>query len=610
MKNTSMWCRILFMELALLLVVGMIIPVNAINVSVAEVGGVSYDSLQEAIDAAGVEDEIDLLSSVVLTESLTVRADDVIILDLNGKTISQSKAQTGNYQMILVDGDLTVKDSVGGGKISYEDTVGGNFISNTITNRGTLTLLSGTIENTSSAAVANVGFPYAIDTSIWGAAPEVNIYIKGGTVTCDNYSALRLRADSETKAVNITITSGEVNGRIEVQNPTSNKASKGKLTISGDPVINKNNSSMAIMFFGGGGTAENLEAEISGGNISGPVGYSSYFPITGMDENIITGGTFDTDVSEFVNDDYQMVNNNGSFELVSASKFEIDKINMRFGNSLSLIFAFQQSKVTGSEYYASITRTKADGTPDSKVVPYAEWATQTIDDVDYWVVEYDGIAAKEMGDEVAVQIFNNKDKAVSNVCTTSVQAYAMSRLEKSENAEFKTLLVDMLNYGAAAQNQFAYDQENLVNALLTPEQLALGTSEMELCADTRTADNTYFVASNARFNNSINLIFMLKNVDTSMKAVFTYTDHYGKDCEVTVAGTEFETLEENYTVELIGLVVSDARQTVTCTIYDSSDAVVTTIVDSIESYVARETENTELCYSFMKFADSSHKFLH
>ena len=262
---------------------------------VAKIGDTYYLTLQEAFNAGG---EVVVLKDIVLEDTVTIPAGVTVTLDLNGKTISQTKAQTGNYEMIRNDGNLTIKDSVGGGKISYTDTVGGEFVSNTITNRGTLTLKSGTIENNSSQAVANAGYPYAIDTSIWGTASEVVVNIEGGKVYCESYSAIRLRADSVTKPVYVNISGGEVYGRIEVQNPSSNAATVGKLTISGGE-INKNNSSMAIMIFGGGGTAENLKVEITNGTVVGKVGYSSYFSIEGFDENVITGGIFDTDVSDF-----------------------------------------------------------------------------------------------------------------------------------------------------------------------------------------------------------------------------------------------------------------------------------------------------------------------
>ena len=351
-------------------------PTEPVKAVVASVGTKNYTSLAEAVANADGK-TVTLLSNVTLTDKLTIAGGTTVTLELNGYTISQTKAQTTGYEMILVDGSLTVQDSVGGGKISYTDTVGGNFVSNTITNRGTLILKSGTIENMSSAAVADAGFPYAIDSSIWGPAAEVNTIIEGGKVYCESYSAIRLRADSPTENVNVTITGGEVYGRIEVQNPTGNKASAGTLTIT-DGIINKNNSSMAIMVFGGGGTAENMKVDISGGTFTGKIGYSSYFPISGFDENAITGGTFDTDVSDFVAEGYTLeTNGDGTYGvkkwdgLPTATVTKLDKKDLTFALNFTAVEPTAAQLAYYGDWYADFELTinkemtfNADGSAD------------------------------------------------------------------------------------------------------------------------------------------------------------------------------------------------------------------------------------------------------
>ena len=263
---------------------------------VAKVDGVGYESLQAAINAAGEGDTVKLLENIELDETLVIAAGKKITLDLNGKTIRQEKSQTAHYEMILVDGNLTIKDSVGGGKISYTDTNQSyhDGASNTITNRGTLTLLSGTVENLSSAAVATYGYPYAIDTSMWGPAAEVNTYIQGGKVYCASYSAMRLRGDSTTKAVNITVSGGEIVGTIEVQN-SSSVAAKGKLTITGGTLSNSGTANVLFVFGNGNVTA--LEVEINGGNFTGNITVRDSIG-SGFDKGIISGGTFSKAVPE------------------------------------------------------------------------------------------------------------------------------------------------------------------------------------------------------------------------------------------------------------------------------------------------------------------------
>ena len=344
------------------------------------------------------------------------------------------------------------------------------------------------------------------------------------------------------------------------------------------------------------------------------------------DKNVtVTGkfsaGTYDWDVKANCASGYY-ADNNGDGTWTVKAMFEIDKTNMRFGNNLSILFGFAKTNVNGTGYYAVITRTYADGSTDQKTVPYEEWQNAKIGGVASWAVEYNGIAAKEMADEISVKVYATNgtedtadDYAVSTLRTDSIQRYAMSRLGSSDSAYFKTLIVDMLNYGANAQTYFNYNTDNLANAEMTPEQLALGTSDadMEACNNYRTdtEDHPYLVATNVRFGNNANLLFKFKNTDNFAYAVFTYTNYKGSAKEIKMDINEFNTVSgsEDLVAEFTGLVISDARNVVVCTIYDENDQEITEVQDSLESYVARKTNNTYLYNSFIKFADSSREYM-
>lgn len=276
---------------------------------VAEVDGTQYTSLQAAIDAADGKTVV-VLDDITLTETVTVAAGTTVTLDLNGKTVSQTKEQTTGYQMILNDGNLTIVDNTNEklGKISYTDSGnGGEYVSNTITNRGTITVKSGTIENLSSQTVAQNGYPYAIDSSIWGDASEVNTIVEGGKVHGATYSAIRLRADSTSEPVNVTVSGGEIVGTIEVQVPSSTVAGKGALVISGGKLSNSGTSNV-LFFFGSGASAENIEVSVTGGEFTGNITISSSSPIgDNFNKNFITGGTFSTDVNEYCHEYYDAV---------------------------------------------------------------------------------------------------------------------------------------------------------------------------------------------------------------------------------------------------------------------------------------------------------------
>ena len=301
--------------------------------AVAKVNGVTYTTLAEAFAAADGK-TVTLLEDVELQETLVVTG--TTTLDLNGKTISQTKLQTAGYSMIENDGNLTIEDNVGGGKISYTDSGnGGGYVSNTIMNRGTLTLNSGTVENLSSATVANNGFPYAIDSSIWGPAAEVHTIINGGTVHCKSYSALRLRADSATEPVNITVNGGEIAGCIEVQLPSKSEAGQGQLTITGGKISNTGTAN-AIFVFGSNGTAENLALSITDGEVSGNVTVKSSVGAN-FDSQFISGGTFNTDVTAFCEHWHEVTSVDGKYEVAVQDKITLkDGEFTQFANDMDI----------------------------------------------------------------------------------------------------------------------------------------------------------------------------------------------------------------------------------------------------------------------------------
>ncbi len=92
-----------------------------------------------------------------------------------------------------------------------------------------------------------------------------------------------------------------------------------------------------------------------------------------------------------------------------------------------------------------------------------------------YMVCTNGIPAKNMGDDIYMCVYINNDGnyTYSDLITYSPKQYAMSRLAKSSDETLKRLCVALLNYGAEAQKYFTYKTNDLMNAALTAEQLAL-----------------------------------------------------------------------------------------------------------------------------------------
>lgn len=93
-----------------------------------------------------------------------------------------------------------------------------------------------------------------------------------------------------------------------------------------------------------------------------------------------------------------------------------------------------------------------------------------------YVVRTDGIAAKNLGDELYFRVFAKLADgryAYSDLYSYSALTYARDQLRRSENPAMKQLMVAMLNYGAAAQQYFGYRTDSLMNSGLTADEKAL-----------------------------------------------------------------------------------------------------------------------------------------
>lgn len=115
------------------------------------------------------------------------------------------------------------------------------------------------------------------------------------------------------------------------------------------------------------------------------------------------------------------------------------------------------------------------------------------DNTGYHVFTYDDIPAKQMNDTIysVVYVLIDGQYFYSDPLEYSVAKCAMAVLNSAGySAEFKTLAVDMLNYGAAAQSYFGYRTDNLANRSLTGAQKALGTSTDVALADGKTKYGT------------------------------------------------------------------------------------------------------------------------
>ena len=269
---------------------------------VANVAGTDYTTLQAAIDAAAeTGDTVYLKKNIVLQDTVTVPAGATITLNLKGYTVSQKKACTENYAMILNKGNLTI---TGNGKISFTDTGAGDSTFSwgtyTVRNEGTLTVENGTIEHLGAQAFAThciqAIFQYSGSTTI-----------NGGTISTPNYRSVRLWKGD------MTINGGTFDGQVWVHCVDDS----AKLTINGGSFSPNGNDGSSVFV---NNSDKKAELSVTGGTFETKIGANDAAALNGP----ITGGIFTEDAKNGTNtaliaDGFKFVENaDGTYGVIRA----------------------------------------------------------------------------------------------------------------------------------------------------------------------------------------------------------------------------------------------------------------------------------------------------
>ena len=299
---------------------------------VAQIGETGYKTLQAAIDVAGRNATVKLLTDT--EENVTIN--NAMTLDLNGHTLNGG-TEKGKPALTITARTVTIKDSSEAqtGTIMREDTAenSGVFSHYVIDIQGNAWVIfeSGTVKNGSGndsgkgASLVRVG-----DDSV---ANYPGLNIKGGTFTQDNFIVIKVDSgdlflnggtlnSANSYAVEdwhrATIKGGTVNGAVAAW--TYNGGHNSDLTISGGTV---NGDVYSVNY----GNAENRAAKVSitGGTVNGTLGTYTYNNGLATTTDAakatiaVTGGTFSSDPTEYVVEDSGVTKNaDGTFGVAKA----------------------------------------------------------------------------------------------------------------------------------------------------------------------------------------------------------------------------------------------------------------------------------------------------
>ena len=247
----------------------------------------------------------------------------------------------------------------------------------------------------------------------------------------------------------------------------------------------------------------------------------------------------------------------------------------------------------------------------------------------YYVFTYSNIKAYELGSVLLTYIGTTEDEFDivywGNTEEYSIKEYAENMLEKyPNNVELRTLLVDMLNYGATSQIYFGYNVENLANADLTAEQQSYATKEMKevakmdgtlLLKDSKVELIGRSLALNERVE--VNFYFDLKDYHTDdVYAVITYINCKGKTEHIVVDGKDFGGTDNRAKITLSTLNAREMRTQIEIQLYDAqtNESISHDYAYSIEQYVASAlSKNIDanlraMLEAMIKFGDSAEAY--
>ncbi len=281
--------------------------------------------------------------------------------------------------------------------------------------------------------------------------------------------------------------------------------------------------------------------------------------------------------------------------------------NCEFGANIAMHYLVPKSAVEGFENIAlEIDMEKyAEGStrPTTESCMITRWTDYTLSGEEYCHFVFPGIFAAEMGNKITARVSGTKDgiTVLSKADEYSVKDYAYNRMASTDKPTYRTLLVDMLNYGSAAQTHFKKNDRNLVNWDLTEEQASWGTQ-----GDLVTTNNESVVelegataeinGKNLMFGSSVYLLYRMAFAEgqdmSNVKIVFTYTNLKGEVQQQTVKASKFGTSGDYYTADCTNIIPSAMRQIVSATIYDGDTPISSTLNYSIETYVHNRLANS------------------
>ena len=510
-------------------------------------------------------------------------------------------AGTGTFNMYngTIENNESTGNGVGGGGVSVA---------------GIFNMYNGTIQNNTAGTTS----------AIAGLGGAVRVY-SNGNFTMDDGTIIgntARRGGSIHVEKKVTI-----NGGVIGENDSAWSAHSILVAPSGDLTVNGGS------IYGGSGQDIMIRGVDSGktANITfngGVIGYLVDMGSTGTVNVAFNGGFFpkeytagklSTGAVYTIADNMKFKEYGSGYRayVVGAESFGT---NMNLGEDLKVMFNFKKAGVEPKTALVTF------GNDRQKTV---DVTSATLDGVEAYVLEAP-IKATEMAKTITVEL-KDADGNVINVERDSIKAYGERVLAKDTESDAHTLIIDMLNYGAAAQQYFSeetVDEADLANNGIGDCACATACTATEVAEATMAELSKYNFAGNRAYH-SANLTlddkvdFNLYFWKGQIKEGTTYS--YSINGTEKVSGATFsEYLDTTgdqllYKVAIEDLSIADletAKVKISFTDLDGEKE----IEDSVYNYLARTngksrldkdgTNDYGLSMYLMAFANSADYYVH
>ena len=305
------------------------------------------------------------------------------------------------------------------------------------------------------------------------------------------------------------------------------------------------------------------------------------------------------------------------------------RYNCAFGSDFSMVYAIPLADLAGcTDIRLTVERERYEGnTPAGTDMRTLLPTAYTIGGAAYDRFDYNGIGASMMGDSLTATLHFVYDGAAysRDLGTHDLKQYALGRLRNSASEDYRTLMADLLSYGAAAQTYLGYRNDAPVNVDLNDTEKTLtNRAYAPLTGAQDDGDTGTYPAAitqkEFRLGDKIALYLATdldKDSDLSDVTLrIRYTDRLGNAVERRVSGATFAYSEAagGYTVYFDELKASELRSVLTLTLVRGGTQISRMVQYSFDTYVESlfaagiDPAYKALLENTLRYADSARKY--